>query len=241
VNSDDLRSNTSNDVERPTSPRIGRQNYWPLSAAAEVEVNWLSTAITSLARFPHANMSAANLMRIAADVTAQVQTLLDWWLELQRIAEQIEHAEQRCTIRGPLYSETARPNRRKDPGLSLDWSALALPAMASASFALERQQFSEKFSEVSLGSKTNALYDAIALQRVVMNDFFSEVRERFEQVSELATQLDLSNDVDIKTGLASQLVSERSALQQSCGFHGALQNMLRQELITAATEAATEW
>jgi type IV secretion system protein VirB5 len=194
--------------------------------------------LVTLASGALAQIPTTDLVSIANNLQAQIQTMAAWSQNYQQLQSQITQAKQQYEAftgsrgMGALMNSTALSS-----GLPPEWGAVLGSVQKTAAFATERARYPSYPDR----PKANAYYDVIASQNATMSDLFAKTQGRIAQTQNLMTQIDSATDPAAKADLTNRLISEQNAIQGSQQLFAVVQQKQKQDLESAQAEAAKEW
>ncbi|MCD8459782.1 type IV secretion system protein (plasmid) [Xylella taiwanensis] len=198
----------------------------------------ISALVFVLAGAAQAQMPVTDSAHISTSIRNQVESLAKWAKQFDQLKQQIYQSQQQYeAITGSRGMGALLDNSALKTALPSDWKQVLSDIKNTKAYATERG----KYPTLETFPKTNAMYDVIASQDVIMSDLYSKATRRLSLIQSLTAQIDSANDPAAKADLANRLISEQNAIQANQNLVTILQAKQKQELEVASQAAAEEF
>ncbi|ADN62005.1 P16 (plasmid) [Xylella fastidiosa subsp. fastidiosa GB514] len=197
----------------------------------------ISAFVFVFAGAAHAQLQVYDAANISKSIANHAESIAKWKQQFEQLKQQIDqHQKQYEAITGSRGMGALLDNSALKASLPADWKQVLSDVKKTSAYATERSKYptSENLQ------KTNAMYDVIASQDVIMSDLYSKANQRLSLIQSLTAQIDSANDPAAKADLANRLINEQNAIQANQNLVTILQAKQKQELEIASQAAVEE-
>ncbi|HHW4683325.1 MAG TPA: type IV secretion system protein [Xylella sp.] len=203
--------------------------------ATRVPISALVFVFTGAAQ---AQLQVTDTAQISTSIANHAESIAKWAQQFNQLQQQIQQSQQQYkAITGSRGMGALLDNSALKTSLPADWKQVLSDVRKTSAYATERS----KYPTLETFPKTNAMYDVIASQDVIMSDLYSKATRRLSLIQSLTAQIDAANDPAAKADLANRLISEQNAIQANQNLVTILQAKQKQELEVASQAAAEEF